>query len=226
MITKLTGILNRVLEEDIRIEVGPFEYQVMIPEAVRRQVQLHTGREVTLHISEYLEGNPSGNRFIPRKIGFLHELELEFFELFCTVDKIGVKKALKAMARPVREIAEAINRQDTRWLSTLPGIGAATAEQIAVTLKKKVPKFLTMPKAETATEETIAITKGTKGKRKPEPLPLESNLPDGTIVEDVYETLLGLGLGPLEARNKLDGLISSGKKFASVEEALILAYQR
>ena len=223
MITKLTGTLNRVLDEDIRIEVGPFEYQVMIPEAVRRQVQLHTGREVTLHISEYLEGNPSGNRFVPRKIGFLHELELEFFELFCTVDKIGVKKALKAMARPIREIAEAIHRQDTRWLSTLPGIGAASAEQIAVTLKKKVPKFLTMPKTETASEEVVAVT---KGKRKPDPLPLESNLPDGSIVEDVYETLLGLGLGPLDARNKLDGLISSGKKFASVEEALILVYQR
>ena len=225
MITKLTGTLNRVLDDEIRIEVGPFEYQVMIPEAVRRQVQLHTGREVTLHISEYLEGNPSGNRFIPRKIGFLHELELEFFELFCTVDKIGVKKALKAMARPVREIAEAINRQDTRWLSTLPGIGAASAEQIAVTLKKKMPKFLAMPKPEPSNEETPSVAV-TKGKRKAEPLPLESNLPDGSIVEDVYETLLGLGHSPMEARNKLDGLISSGKKFASVEEALILVYQR
>src|SRR5439155_26782212 len=99
---------------------------------------------VTFHTSEYLEGNAGGNRFVPRRIGFLTEAELEFFDLFCTVDKIGVKKALKAMARSIKEIAEAISRQDARWLSTLPGIGAVTAEQIITSLKRKVTKFALM----------------------------------------------------------------------------------
>ena len=57
------------------------------------------------------------------------------------MEKIGVKKALKAMARPVREIADAIARQDVKWLSTLPGIGATTAEQIVTTLKRKIMAF-------------------------------------------------------------------------------------
>src|SRR5438270_10532537 len=141
MITKMTGVLTRVLDDEARVQVGPFEYQVMIPETVRRQLQLRTGREVTFHVSEYLEGNAGGNRFVPRRVGFLTEAELDFFDLFCTVEKIGAKKALKAMARPVREIADAISRQDVRWLSTLPGIGATTAEQIVTTLKRKVAKF-------------------------------------------------------------------------------------
>ena len=51
------------------------------------------------------------------------------------------------MARPVREIADAINRQDAKWLSTLPGIGATTAEQIVTTLKRKVTRFLMAPHA-------------------------------------------------------------------------------
>ena len=55
MITKLTGRLMRVLDDEVRMAVGPFEYQVLVPEAVRRQVQLLTGQEMTLHISEYLE---------------------------------------------------------------------------------------------------------------------------------------------------------------------------
>ena len=38
MITKITGVLNRVLEEEVRIQVGPLEYQVMVPEFVRRSV--------------------------------------------------------------------------------------------------------------------------------------------------------------------------------------------
>jgi bifunctional DNA-binding transcriptional regulator/antitoxin component of YhaV-PrlF toxin-antitoxin module len=70
MITKMTGTLTRVHEDDIRVEVGPFEYQVLVPESVRRQLQLRAGQEVALHITEYLEGNSGGNRFIPRKLGF------------------------------------------------------------------------------------------------------------------------------------------------------------
>ena len=53
---------------------------------------MRTGQEITLHIVEYLEGNSAGSRFVPRRLGFLTELELEFFELFCTVEKIGAKK--------------------------------------------------------------------------------------------------------------------------------------
>ena len=56
MITKMTGILNRVLDDEARLQVGPFEYQVLVPEAVRRQIQTRTGAEITFHITEYLEG--------------------------------------------------------------------------------------------------------------------------------------------------------------------------
>src|SRR4051812_10000926 len=179
MITKMTGVLTRCRhdEDDVRIQIGPFEYQVMVPESVRRQIQLRTGQEITFHITEYLEGNSSGNRFIPRRVGFLHEHELEFFELFCTVDKIGVKKALKAMAFSVKTIADAINRQDTKWLSALPGIGPTTAEQIVTTLKRKVMKFTllnnpaplpTPATSEGATPDAVVEDKpaGKKGKAK------------------------------------------------------------
>lgn len=229
MITKMTGTLTRVLDDDARLAVGPIEYQVMVPEAVRRQLQMRTGQEVTFHVSEYLEGNPGGNRFVPRRVGFLHELELEFFDLFCTVEKIGVKKALKAMARPVREIADAINRQDTRWLSTLPGIGATTAEQIVTTLKRKVPKFLMGPAADAEPEPAVVEAKPS-GKRKPPPVAPEpvadTDLPSGQIVEDVYQALMALGLSPVEARSKLDGLLTSGRGFKTVEDALVLVYSR
>ena len=40
MITKITGVLNRVLDEEVRLQVGPLEYQVLVPEFVRRQVQM------------------------------------------------------------------------------------------------------------------------------------------------------------------------------------------
>src|SRR5207253_7419 len=141
MITKITGILNRVLDEEVRLQVGPLEYQVLVPEFVRRQVQVRVGEEVALHTSEYLDGNPMQGRVVPRLIGFLNEAELEFFDLFCTVDKVGVRKAIKALMLPIRDIADAIQRQDAKFLTTLPGIGGATAEQMITTLKKKVAKY-------------------------------------------------------------------------------------
>jgi holliday junction DNA helicase RuvA len=238
MITKMTGTLTRVLDDEARVEIGPLEYQVMIPEAVRRQIQLRLGNEITFHVTEYLDGTPNGNRFVPRRIGFLSELELDFFELFCTVEKIGVKKALKAMARPVKEIADAINRQDARWLSTLPGIGATTAEVIVTTLKRKVTPFLmaptpvVQPVVVSPVSEVVVVESAeptTKGRRKPaaavEPAPI-SALPDGSLVEDVYQALIAVGLNPVEARTKLDAVLSCGKPFKTVEEGLMLAYSR
>jgi Holliday junction DNA helicase RuvA len=234
MITRITGTLSRILEDEARIQVGPFEYQVLLPESVRRQLQLRSGAEVTFHITEYLEGNPAGNRFIPRRIGFLNEVDLEFFELFCTVEKIGAKKALKAMARPVREIADAIQRQDTKWLSTLPGIGAATAEQIVTTLKRKITKFLVaappLAVAESADfpqiPEALAAGSGKAGSRKkppPEPISLPPS-PDSSLIDDLYQALLALGHTPIEARTRLDTLLSSGKRFSTLDEALTLIY--
>jgi Holliday junction DNA helicase RuvA len=237
MITKMTGILTRARpdEDDVRLQVGPFEYQILIPEAVRRLIQLRVGQEVTFHITEYLEGNSSGSRFVPRRVGFLHEHELEFFELFCTVEKIGVKKALKAMAFSVKTIADAISRQDAKWLSSLPGIGPTTAEQIVTTLKRKMTPFIVLSAtAEPAPQptETPAKTNGKKAKAAesekeagatPTPQP---NVVEGRLIEDVYEALMGLGHNPIEARSKLDDLLTCGKPFRNLQEAITLIYSQ
>src|ERR1700738_2092806 len=104
MITKITGTLNRVLDEEVRLQVGPLEYQVLVPEFVRRQLQTRLGVDVHLHTSAHLDGNPMQGPGVPRLIGSASEAELEFFDLFCTVDKVGVRKAIKALMRPVRDI--------------------------------------------------------------------------------------------------------------------------
>ena len=208
MITKITGVVNRVLDEDLRLQVGPIEYQVLIPEFVRRQVQTRTGQELTLHITEYLEGNQMSSRFIPRRIGFLSEAELDFFDLFCTVDKIGVKKALKAMGRPIKEIADAIQRKDAKWLTTLPGIGKTTADQIVATLNAKVTRFALMP---SATGETAVSP---------------ADVLNAIIYEDAYSALMNLGLSSVEARTRIDQVISSGKECKTVEEVIGLVFKR
>jgi len=209
MITKISGVLNRVLDEEVRLQIETFEYQVLVPEFVRRQLQSLTGEEITLHTTEYLEGNPMQGRMVPRLIGFLTEADLEFFELFCTVDKVGVRKAIKALVRPVREMADAIQRQDAKWLTTLPGVGPSTADQIIATLRKKVTKFALMP----------------AGKGKVETGPSGATL-DGNLIEDAYQALLTVGHSPLDARNLLDKALGAGKSFKSAEDILLEIYKQ
>jgi Holliday junction DNA helicase RuvA len=208
MITKIAGVVNRVLDEELRLQVGAWEYQVLVPEFVRRNVQSRLGQEVALHTTEYLEGNPMQGKMVPRLIGFASEAELEFFELFCTVDKVGVRKAMKALVRPIREIADAIQRQDPKWLTSLPGIGPATAEQIVATLRRKVTKFALM---------ASAPGDGTA--------PAASAV-DGGLIEDAYQALLSVGHNPHEARERLDRALTGGKKFAAVEEILLAIYKQ
>jgi Holliday junction DNA helicase RuvA len=213
MITQITGTINRVLDEDLRLQVGPLEYQVLVPECVRRQLQLRVGQEVTLHTSEYLEGNQMSGRMVPRLIGFTSEAELEFFDLFCTVEKIGVKKALKALARPIKEIADAIQRQDSKWLTTLPGIGVSSSEQIVATLRRKVMRFALMPAATVAVDGTTAP-------------PPPAELAQTDVLADAYNALVHVGHSPADARDMLDKATTSGKTFNDVEEVLKLIYSK
>ncbi|MCI0376647.1 MAG: helix-hairpin-helix domain-containing protein [Gemmataceae bacterium] len=207
MITRITGMVNRVLDEEVRLQVGALEYQLLVPEFVRRVVQGQVGQEATFHTTEYMEGNPMQGRMTPRLIGFVAEAELEFFELFCTVDKVGARKAMKALVRPIREIADAIHRQDAKWLTTLPGIGPATAEQIVATLRRKVTKFALMA-------------------TKPEAAEAGQTPVEGRVLEEAYQALLTVGHGPHEARVRLDRVLAKGKKFLSVEEILVAIYER
>src|SRR5947209_12278329 len=105
---------------------------------------MKVGEMVGLHTLFYIEGNTMGGRLTPRLVGFLSAIDREFFEIFCSVDGVGVRKALRAMVRPVRELARAIEDQDVKLLATFPGIGEALAERIVAKLRRKVGIFALM----------------------------------------------------------------------------------
>ena len=91
------------------------------------------------------------------------------------------------MARPVKEIADAISRQDAKWLSSLPGIGATTAEQIVTTLKRKVTKFAMM-NGEVVEPAALSDREG-----QGEPGSLSNRrgqlAADSKLIDDVYQAL-------------------------------------
>lgn len=207
MITKIQGRLAALDEDQATIAVPPFEYQVLIPDFSRRHLQMDLGNEVTLHTIQYIDGNVAkGGRMTPRLIGFVSEIEREFFELFCSVDGVGVKKALRAMVRPVQDIARSIEQQDIKGISTMPGIGAATAERIAAKLRRKMPKFALMaPRKDGEGDDSASIER--------------------SVVDETYQILCSLGHSESDARRLLDAPVNSKKKFKDVEALLQAVYQ-
>jgi Holliday junction DNA helicase RuvA len=198
MINKISGIVRKVYDDEISLEVSMFEYQVLVPEFVRRQVQQMLGESVALLTIEYIEGNPMQGRMVPRLVGFMTEAEREFFELFCEVDGMGVKKAIKALVRPIRDVAAAIQNQDKETLSTLPGVGEATAERIIAKLRRKVAKFaLMVDRAATPVAEV-----------------------ESSAVQDAFAALLSVGHSETEARGLIDRVLASGKKCKTVTDIL------
>jgi Holliday junction DNA helicase RuvA len=205
MISRITGKLVRLIGLDAYLEVGPLEYHVFIPEFVRRQLQTSIGGDVSLRTVDYIEGNPQkGGRMVPRLIGFQHEVELEFFEMICSVDGVGVKKALNAMVRPVREVALAIEEQDLRLLASLPGIGPAMAERIIAKLRRKMTRFALMAERPVA-GDTSETTRD--------------------VVNDTYDALIALGHTAAEAREKIEQVTRSKEKFKSVDELIQAIYK-
>lgn len=205
LITRITGRLVQLSGSEATLSVGAFEYEVYVPEFVRRQLQSSLNQEISLRTIEYLEGNPQkGGRLTPRLIGFLSDAEREFFEAICSVDGVGVRTALRAMVRPVREVAVAIEEQNVKELTALPGIGSATAERIIAKLRRKMAKFALMVARELPPDQAA----------------------QQSVVQEAFEALVSLGHTAADARQKLDAILVTGKKFKSIEELLTELYQK
>jgi Holliday junction DNA helicase RuvA len=206
LITKISGQLLALGDDHVTLANPPFEYEISIPEFTRRQLQGLIGQVISLHTIHYIEGNAAqGSRLTPKLVGFLTTAERDFFELFCSVDGVGVKKALRAMTRPVQDTAVLIEQQDAKGLSSLPGVGPATAEKIIATLRRKMPRFALLVRRE---EPTMADT------QKP------------GVVEETYQALLVLGHNESDARRLIEQAVAGGKKFKDSEAMIHAIYQR
>ena len=120
------------------------------------------------------------------------------------MDGVGVKKALRAMVRPVRDVARAIEEQDTKSLSGLPGVGPATAERIVAKLRRKVPKFALMAAREEPSDSEVELD----------------------VVSETFEVLRKLGHSEGDARRLVETALVQKKKFKDVQELLAAIYQQ
>ena len=215
MITQVRGVLRAVREEELTLAVEPFfDVEVLVPEYARRQLQGKVGEMVALHTIFDIEGNQMGGRMWPRLIGFLSPVDREFFEVFCSVDGVGVRKALRAMVRPVRELARLIQDQDVRLLATFPGIGEATAERIVAKLRRKVGKFALIVSPGAAEEGSPVEANGAPENAEPD------------VIRDTFAALLSVGHSESQARQAIDRVLVGKKKYKSVADMIDAIYHQ
>jgi Holliday junction DNA helicase RuvA len=143
VIATLGGRLRRKLEDRVILECGGIGYEVFLPPIAFRQIEHVTagGGEKGSELELVVYYHATRDQPRPVLIGFTSELDKEFFEKLITVKDIGPMVAARALALPVAELADAIARQDEKFLRGLPGIGPQKAKNIVAQLQSKVAKF-------------------------------------------------------------------------------------
>ena len=169
MIARLRGSVRSLGDMHVQLDVQGVVYEVLVAPSVLRGVQerLSPTGEIEFVTFHYQQLEPG--RALPVLIGFLNEVEREFFVRFISVSGIGPRAALKALTLPIAAIAQAIDEGDLALLRSLPGIGEQRAKEIVAKLQGKVGKYaliqtkelLPEPTADTAAEvleeEAVAI---------------------------------------------------------------------
>ncbi len=207
MIARISGTLEEISGGSALIGTGTgLWYEVLVPACDVERLGQRVGGQVVLFTIHYMEGDPSHGAVTPRLVGFLSETDRKFFRVFTTVKGIGNRKALRAMARPIPEIAAAIAAKDSRFLVDLPEIGKRTAEQIIAELHDKMTDFAgpaaampAEPLSEVANEAVAILVQ--LGERRSDALNLVDRVmavaPDLTSPQDIIQKVYKLKTGGL-----------------------------
>ena len=205
MISRIRGQLIEKNNHSLLIDVHGIQYEVMVPQSVLQRLEgnLGDGNNVQLVTYHYFQMDPS--KGFPVLVGFINEVERDFFSQFITVSGIGPRAAVKALNKPISEIAKAIDEGNLDFLKTLPGIGSQRAKEIVAKLQGKVGKFGLI---QDQGKESKAATAST------------------TLEEEALSVLMQLQYKKPEALEMIKKAVGRGKDIQTTEELLNEIYKQ
>ncbi|HBN96122.1 MAG TPA: Holliday junction branch migration protein RuvA [Firmicutes bacterium] len=176
MIVSLKGQLLEVTERTIVLDVQGVGYEVIVTNSVLKKMP-NQGQE--LQIQTYLQVRDDA--FV--LYGFSSSEERDLFHKIIGVAGIGPKLGVGILSNIApREFIQAVQRQDLRTLTSLPGIGKKTGERILLELKDKF-------------KDIVLESDG-----EDDDLPVVS----GSVFEDAVEALQALGYYGSEAERMVN----------------------
>jgi Holliday junction DNA helicase RuvA len=204
MISRISGKVIEKGANYLVLDTGGICYEVFIPQTVMQRLDenINDDGTLTLKTFHYFQIEPS--KTTPVLIGFLNDVEKDFFEIFITVSGIGPRAALKALNKPISQIAQAIDEGDLNLLKSLPGIGEQRAKEIVAKLQNKVAKF--------------GLIRDDKIKEK------AGKTSD--MVEEVLAVLMQLGYKKPEATGMIKRALEISPNIQTSEELLNVVYKQ
>lgn len=141
MIAQICGKVCHIDNNHLLLEVNGICYEILVPFTILQRIATSLPEDKFLSLITYHYHQLEPSRSTPVLIGFSNKMEKEFFEQFISVSGIGPRAAIKAINKPISEIAQAICRGDMGFLTSLPGIGRQRAKDIIAKLQDKVGRF-------------------------------------------------------------------------------------
>lgn len=203
MISKISGRIIDRGNNYLVVDLSGLAYQVFVPSCVMQRIDdcIGSDESISLQTFHYLQTDQS--KSIPVLIGFLNDIEKDFFEIFITVSGIGPRAALKALNQPISLIAKAIDEGDLAYLRSLPGIGEQRAKEIVAKLQNKVGKF------------GLIQDRNLRGK-----------IASKDIAEEALDVLLQLEYKRTEAMNMIKKVLETDSLVNTTEDLLNLVYKQ
>jgi len=203
MISRITGNISEKGSNYLVLDLGGLSYDVFIPACVMQRIDESSGAEGKITLLTYHYHQVDQAKSVPILIGFLNQVEKDFFEVFITVSGIGPRAALKALNKPISLIAKAIDEGDLIFLKSLPGIGEQRAKEIVAKLQDKVGKFGLIQ------DRDIQAKIAVKG-----------------ISEEALDVLLQLEYKKVEAVSMIKKVLELNAQVNTTEELLNLVYKQ
>jgi Holliday junction DNA helicase RuvA len=205
MITGIKGKISRQNEASITLEANGLSYEILTPISVLQRIKENQDSDGNIRLITYHYYQMAPSSGVPVLVGFLNEVERDFFLEFIKVSGIGPRAAVKALNKAIGEIAQAIDRGDTKYLKTLPGIGEQKAKEIVAKLQGKMGKFTLM-------QDRVAV---------PGPSTVSRD-----IEEEALHILLQLQYKKSEAEEMIKKAFERSAKLATSEELLNEIYKQ
>ena len=133
MIGKLNGVVDSFGEDWVILDVHGVGYLAHCS-AKTLEALPSRGEAATLFVETQIREDQI------RLIGFMSEVEREWFRLLLTVQGVGSKVALAVLGTlNASDLASAVALQDKAMIARAPGVGPKVAARIAAELKDRAP---------------------------------------------------------------------------------------
>ena len=97
MITAIKGKIVRFSEVSLTLETGGMSYEILTPISVLQRVKENQDSDGNIRLITYHYYQMTPSSGVPVLVGFLNEIERDFFLEFIKVSGIGPRAAVKAL---------------------------------------------------------------------------------------------------------------------------------